>query len=88
MQTISERKITDKVDHLFGDKEPEIKQLVAIEMQYDDPEEKEHAIEKAIKQIKRSNESYVKELNKIGRFLTHDASGNLVPFEIGNAFSG
>ena len=66
----------------FGDKEPELKSIVQMDLSLDEEDPDDVAKkEKILKKMKREHEKDI-EILKGYDFLIHDSSGNLVPFKI------
>lgn len=70
------------VEKRFGDKEPELKAIVQMNLAFDleDPDDEEKK-QKFLNKMKREHIRDVEILKEIN-FLIHDASGNLVPYKI------
>ena len=80
IESLHTKHAKEYVEKRFGDKEPELKAIVQMNLalDLDDPDDVEKQ-EKVLNKMKREHIRDVEILKGID-FLQHDASGNLVPF--------
>ena len=81
-ESLHSRHAKDYVEKRFGEKEPELKAIVQMDLSLDldDPDDVEKK-EKLLNKMKREHIRDVEILKEIN-FLIHDSSGNLVPYKI------
>jgi len=74
------RNMTEK---LFGDKDPQMKQIVYMQLALDpdDSEDMEYK-QKVLNKIRKENTKDFEFLKEKGTFLVYDAEGNLVPYKV------
>ena len=80
LETLVTKNAKDYCDKIFGDKDPELKSIVRMNLELDpDDTEDEEKKEKFLQKMRRE---HIKdsELLKETSFLIHDSSGNLVPY--------
>ena len=84
METLMEQNARETAEKMFGDKEPELKAIVQMELALDeeDPEDVAQR-EKILQKMRREHERDAKFL-KERQVLIHDKDGNLVPYNISN----
>ena len=79
IETLISRQAKDYSDKVFGDKDPELKQIVHMNLALDPNDPDDEAIkQKVLDKMKREHirdSEFLKDMN----FLIHDISGNLIP---------
>ena len=81
IESLITRQAQEYTNKLFGDKDPELKQIVEMNLVLDPNDPNDEAVkQKVLDKMKREhirNYEFLKDMN----FLIHDISGNLIPIK-------